>query len=132
MQKYQIIVKGIVKYLDNFLVVQRWYNDRVQDPFQWGFLDGEINFGEEPDKAVQRVVFENTGLQVQIDRILYTWSFMKGDVFTIGISYLLLANSQEVILSEELNSYEWTTRDNLPKYIENTSIIQDIDKAELN
>lgn len=131
MKKYQILVKGIVKNLDQFLIVERWYNDRIQDPFQWEFIDGEVLFGESPEKAVQRLVVENTSLHVQVDRPLYTWSFMKGEVFTVGISYLCLTGEEQVLLSEELNSFQWVTREELGQYIKNPSVLSDINKAEL-
>lgn len=131
MKKFQILVKGIVKNLDQFLIVERWYNDRIQDPFQWEFIDGEVLFGESPEMAVQRLVVENTGLHVQIDRPLYTWSFMKGEVFTVGISYLCLTGEDQVLLSEELNSFKWVTREKLGQYIKNPSVLSDINKAEL-
>ena len=50
MDKYRIIVKGIVKSLDKYLIVEKWFDDRIQDPYQWGFIDGAINFGESPNR----------------------------------------------------------------------------------
>ena len=39
MNRYAIIVKGIVRYEDKYLLVQRWYDDRIEDPYQWEFVD---------------------------------------------------------------------------------------------
>ena len=122
-------MKGIVKYEDKYLVVSRWYDDRVVEPFQWNFIDGNIEFKEGPDKAVVRHVYEQTGISVSIDRLLYTWSFMTGDVFNIGISYLCLATLETVLLSEELVDYQWIRREEFNHYIDK-KIIEDIERSE--
>jgi ADP-ribose pyrophosphatase YjhB (NUDIX family) len=131
MEKYKILLKGIVQYEDKYLLVKRWYDDRILEPYQWEFIDGKLNFGEVPEKGVARLVYENTGLNVQIGRILYTWTFMVGDVCNIGISYLCIAGSDEVTLTEELNDFKWVMKDEFKNYIENKAIIEDIERAEL-
>lgn len=131
MEKYKIILKGIVKYEDKYLIVKRWYDDRILEPYQWEFVDDKLEFGELPEKGVIRIVLENTGLNVQINRILYTWTFMVGDVCNIGISYECMAVSDEVILSEDLHDYKWVDKKEFKNYIENSAILEDIEKAEL-
>ncbi|HKL99450.1 MAG TPA: NUDIX domain-containing protein [Mobilitalea sp.] len=129
MNKYNIMVKGIVKYDDRYLVVRRWYDDRVAEPYQWEFVDGNIEFGEAPDRAVLRNIAEQTGVSVTIDRILYTWSFMTGDVFNVGISYLCIATLDNVFLSEDLIDYRWIKRDEFDSYI-NRNVLVDIERSE--
>lgn len=130
MDKYRILVKGIVQFEDKYLIVRRWYDDRVSEPYQWGFVDGAIEFGEAPDKAILRSVAEQTGLSVILDRILYTWSFMTGDIFNIGISYLCQTTVPVVVLSEDLLESKWVTREELENYIDR-KILNDIEAAEL-
>ena len=77
MNAYRILVKGIVKKDDRYLIVEKWYDDNIMDPYQWEFLDGEAEFGESPDVAVVRMIQEQTGLTAEIDRILYTWTWKK-------------------------------------------------------
>ncbi len=113
MEKYQIVIKGIVRFEDRYLIVQRWYDDRIEDPYQWEFIDGRIDFGEAPDRAVVRLIREQTGLETLIDRIAYTWSYMVGDVHHIGISYECMALSDDVVLSEELHDHRLSRRKNL-------------------
>ena len=80
MGKYKILVKGIVQHEDKYLIVKRWYDDRIEEPYQWEFLNDTILFGESPDRAVIRSVEDKTGMDAYINQILYTWSFMMGDV----------------------------------------------------
>ena len=130
MEKYRILVKGVVQYEDKYLVVSRWYDDRILEPYQWEFLDGEIEFGEEPDKAVLRIILEQTGLSATIDKLLYTWSFMTGDVFNIGISYLCRVAFDDVILSEELVDSRWIMKAEMEQYL-SSKVLEDIEGAEL-
>lgn len=129
MEKYNILVKGIIKYEDKYLVVKRWYDDRILEPFQWNFIDGGIDFGESPEKALFRHVAEQVGMTVTVDRILYTWSFTTGDVFNVGISYLCIATMDNVVLSEELLEHQWITREEFDSYIDKR-ILDDIERNE--
>lgn len=130
MDKYRILVKGVVQYEDKYLVVRKWYDDRISEPYQWEFLDGEIEFGESPDKAVLRVILEQTGLSATIDKILYTWSFMTGDVFNIGITYLCRVAFDDVILSEDLVDSRWILKVEMERYLD-SKILEDIEQSDL-
>jgi 8-oxo-dGTP pyrophosphatase MutT (NUDIX family) len=130
MEKYRILVKGIIQLEDKYLIVRRWYDDRVLEPYQWGFIDGVLEFGEDPKKAILRNVTEQTGLSVVIDRILYTWSFMTGEVFNIGISFLCRTTMAEVLLSEELLESKWVTKEELENFVDR-KILDDLETAEL-
>lgn len=129
MDKYRIMVKGIVKYGERYLVVKKWYDDRVALPYQWQFIDGLIDFKEDPEKSAIRHIYEQTGLTVEVDRVLYTWSFTTGDVFNIGVTYLCLASCEEVLVSEELSGFSWIKRDEFKDYI-NRNVLEDIERSE--
>lgn len=131
MEKYKIMVKGIVQYEDKYLLVKRWFDDNIGDPYQWEFIDGKLEFGEAPEKGVLRLIYENTGLSVHMTRILYTWSFMVGDICNIGISFLCISTEGDIILSEELNDYKWVAKEDFENYIKNKAVLADIEKAEL-
>lgn len=129
MEKYRILVKGIVQYENKYLVLKRWYDDRIAEPYQWDFVDGVLEFGESPEKAVLRSISEQTGLTVTIDRLLYTWSFQIGDVFNIGISFLCLASMDSILLSEELIDFAWIHREEFEHYI-NQTVLEDVERME--
>ena len=133
MDKYRILVKGIVQCQDHYLVVEKWYDDRIFDPYQWEFIDGDAEFGESPDKAVVRTIQEQTGLITEVDRVLYTWTFMIGSECNLGLAYLCLTeqNEDEVVLSEELNDAKWIDYMDFEKYIHNKRMLEDLEKAEL-
>lgn len=131
MENCKIMVKGIVQYNDRYLLVEKWYDDRIADPYQWEFIDGKLEYGEDPEKGVFRIVEEQTGLQAEVSKPLYTWSYMVGETWNIGIAYHCIATEDEVILSEELNNHKWVTRDEFEHYITNKRVLQDVDKTDL-
>lgn len=131
MGKFRILVKGIVQYKDSFLTVEKWYDDRILDPYQWEFIDGEIEFGETPEKAVERIVEEKAGVPVQVNKPLYTWGFTAGEICTIGIAFLCDAQIDEVILSEELHDSQWVPKSEISQVITNQAVVRDIEKAGL-
>ena len=64
MAKHRILVKCVVNYGSEYLLLKKWYDDRIDDPFQWEFADGEVEFGESPERAAERIVAESSGFSV--------------------------------------------------------------------
>ena len=131
--RYRILVKGIVQKGNKFLTVEKWYDDNIIEPYQWEFIDGEAEFGESPDVAVARVIQEQTGLTVVVDRILYTWTFMIGSECNLGLSYLCITDMDEdsVILSEDLHDAKWISAEEFDEFINNKRMLEDLEKAEI-
>ena len=133
MNRYRILVKGIVQREDKFLVVEKWYDDNIMQPYQWEFVDGVAEFGESPDAAVVRVIQEHTGLITVADRVLYTWTFMIGSECNLGLAYLCLTEMDEdgVQLSEDLHKAKWITPFEFEEHISNKRMLEDLQKADL-
>lgn len=130
MEVCKLLVKGIVRSNDKFLIVAKWYDDNISDPYQWQFVDGEVEHGESPDAAVIRLIEEQTGIHAEVDKILYTWSFMVGDTHKVGIVYDCIAEQDTIMLSEDLNDAKWIDRDEFEKYIDNKNLLNDLKKVE--
>ncbi|MBE5882312.1 MAG: NUDIX domain-containing protein [Lachnospiraceae bacterium] len=126
-----IRVKGIIKQGDKYLVLKRWVDDRIVEPFVWEFVDCELEKGESPEQAVLRAVHEAIGVEGEIVRPLYTWSQMIGEVQCVGITYLchLSVDEGSLMLSEEYSGFEWITEEELPVYIDNPNVLNDIKSA---
>ena len=126
-----IRVKGIIKQDDKFLVLKRWVDDRIVEPYVWEFVDCELEKGESPEQAVLRGVHEAVGVDGEIVRPLYTWSQMIGDIQCVGITYLCRLSLDEgsLMLSEDYSGFEWITEEELPVYIDNPNVLKDIKKA---
>lgn len=129
MEQYNILVKGILKKGDKYLLVKKWYDDRIVDPFQWEFVNGGVMFGETPDHAVLRLIKEYSGMCAKVDRVLYVWNYMLGDVSNLGIAYLCDTTDEEVELSEDLHDYQWVVMEEFGDYITNEKMLKDIRNA---
>jgi len=128
-----LYVKGIIKKDDKYLVIKRWVDDRIPDPFVWEFIDGEVSFGEAPDDSVLRLIRERLGVDGSIDKIIYTWSMVIGDTHCVGIAYLCSTDSDEsqFVLTEEFGNCDWIDRDKFEYYIENSYVMKDLKGVEL-
>ncbi|HAK57445.1 MAG TPA: hypothetical protein DCP06_00540 [Lachnospiraceae bacterium] len=131
MEKFKILVKGIVRHQDTYLAVEKWYDDRIFDPYQWEFIDGVMEFGETPEAAVCRVVNESVGLNVEVVKPLYTWGFTAGELCTSGIAFLCDSLSLDTVLSESLHDSRWVTKDEISHVITNKNVVEDIRKCGL-
>lgn len=131
MGKYRVVVKCVVNYGSDYLLLKKWYDDRIDEPFQWEFPDGEVEFGEAPERAAERIVTEATGLTAEAAKPLYTWQYTVGEVSNIGICYLLHAHDTNTVISEEYTEAAWVDRFEFADYIENPLILADIERAEL-
>lgn len=131
MGKYRVVVKGIINYGSNYLLLKKWYDDRIDAPYQWEFPNGEVEFGEAPERAAERIVMETTGLTAEAFKPLYTWQFTMGEVCTIGICYLLHAHAEEAMISEEYCDSVWVNRFEFAEYITDARVLTDVERADL-
>ncbi len=132
MENIYLRVKGIIKQDDKYLLIKRWVDDRIPDPFLWEFVDAEVNYGEAPDEAVIRAIEEILSVEGRIERIVYKWSNMIGDSQCVGIAYICsLEDDSSIILGEEYGEWEWVERDQFPEYIENKYVLNDLEGLEL-
>lgn len=132
MNNVYLRVKGIIKQGGKYLVVKRWTDDRIPDPYVWEFVEGVVHFGESPDEAMLRQIMETLKVDGVIDRILYTWNSMLGDTQCVGIAYLChLREDEELHLTEEHGGYAWIDREEFGQYIDNLYVLQDLEGVEL-
>lgn len=127
-------VKGIIKKDDKYLLIKRWVDDRIPDPFVWEFIDAEVNHGEAPDDTVLRAINELLSVSGKIEKIEYTWSSMLGDTHCVGIAYICSiaeADEANIVLPEEFGEWIWVTREEIPHYIENQYVLKDLEGKTL-
>ncbi|MCM1123399.1 MAG: NUDIX domain-containing protein [Eubacterium sp.] len=127
-------VKGIIKKGDKYLLVKRWVDDRIPDPFVWEFINAEVIHGEAPDDTVRRAIKEQLAVDGTIERIEYTWSSMLGDTHCVGIAYLCSIEEEEepnIVLTEDYGEWKWVSRDEFTLYIENQYVLRDLEGKTL-
>jgi ADP-ribose pyrophosphatase YjhB (NUDIX family) len=122
-------VKGIIQKGDKYLLIKRWVDDRIPDPFVWEFIDAEVSHGEAPDDTVLRAIQELLSVPGKIEQIKYTWSSMLGDTHCIGIAYICSISEEDeanIVLPEEFGEWAWVTKEQIPEYIENQYVLEDL------
>lgn len=127
-------VKGIIKKDDKYLLVKRWVDDRIPDPFVWEFIDAEVQHGESPNDTVCRAIEEQLSVEGTIDKVEYIWSSMLGDTHCVGIAYLCSIKEEDeenIVLMEEYGEWAWVPREEFPNYIENQYVLKDLDGKTL-
>jgi 8-oxo-dGTP diphosphatase len=112
---FAVATKAIVYRDKIFLVVFKSDKEDV-NPNSYYIPGGRIDFNEELDDALKREVKEESGLEIEIIQPTDAWSFLKDeDTQLTGITYLVIGQKGEVVLSEEHSSYEWLTYDEVLK-----------------
>ena len=78
MKSTYVRVKGIIKKGDTYLLLKRWVDDRIPDPFVWEFIDAEVPHGEAPDETMLNAISELLSISGKIEKVEYTWSQLLG------------------------------------------------------
>ena len=123
MNNTYVRVKGIIKKGDEYLVIRRCVDDNIPTPYVWEFIDAEVQHGEAPDDTVLRAIEELLSVEGVIEKVEYTWSNLLGDTHCVGIAYLCSIMEEDeanIVLPEDYVEWKWITREEFPKYIDNT------------
>lgn len=129
MDKYGVRIKGIIRCNDEFLIIKKWMDDRIDEPYQWQFFDTTMMEDESPADAALRYILECTGIYANVTCIPYTWTYKLGDNRYIGIAFLCDVPDTVVIMSEEISEIKWVKAEELDKYITYKSMLRDMHEA---
>ncbi len=103
-------VKALIQDKEKILLIKR--SDKYKKSNVHGIWDipgGRINIGEEPETALNREVFEETGLKLKdIKKILDASTIYKDkEKQIIRITYLCTVENTEISLSDEHTEFKW-------------------------
>lgn len=128
--KISVIVKGIIIYKNKVLLLKRCEKDEI-NPGKWEFVGGRVEFGEDLEEALKREVMEETGINVNIDKILYATTYRRKENRQAFINvYKCFAKDGKVLLSEEHKEYKWVSKEEFRKLLYK-DILKDIDKYNI-
>ena len=103
--KQKVRVVGIIKKDDSFLLLKKVLHDD-SDAVMWSLPAGKINFGEQPEEAMGRMIFETLNQKIETikirDVITFTNQSDGSNIYNLYIIYdITLAESGDLKL--ELN-----------------------------
>ena len=91
----------------NILLVKSTY----QRFHPWGLPGGSLEYGEHPEEAVVREVWEETGLRICIEKLLLVKSWQPDRV---GMYYLCRVTGGTFYPSDEVSEFAYFSLDSLP------------------
>jgi len=105
---FQVFGAAVILNSDNkILLVKSTY----QRSHPWGLPGGSLEYGESPEDAVIREIWEETGLNVEIERFLLakTWSPDR-----VGLYYLCRVTGGDIHATDEVSETGYFSWADLP------------------
>lgn len=125
--KTKIVVTGILKDEDLFLIVKRNKNDNLY-PNSWEFPGGHLEYGETLKDALKRELKEEIGFNCEFEPIItnyYDEIINENNelIHKIEIDFVINVNHLKINidLSNEHSDYKWVTKqfEELDSFIKN-------------
>lgn len=104
--RFHITVKGIVVFENKVLLMKR-VKPSTDGLGYWELPGGGLEYGESPNQALIRELKEETGLDIEIIKPVYTFTKIRDDYQTIGIGFLCISRNNKVIISNEHTEYRF-------------------------
>lgn len=107
-------VKAMVFHDGKLLILQK--ND-IEGLHPWEFPGGGLLFHEDFEAGLRREVKEETGLSIVLEAPAGIWSYQKADAqFLNGVIFTAMADSEQVVVSDEHRDYRWVKPEELSDY----------------
>lgn len=96
--------------------------------FKWGIPAGGLEYGEQPDKAIVREFFEETGMQIKVEKLLLAESSKEDR--NISLIYLCKIVSGMFEESNEISEMKYFDANDLPFMLTaEKNLIQSVQKS---
>lgn len=106
--------KAVILNSENkILLLQR--SEKSGSGGKWSLPGGALEYGEEPFEAVRREISEEISLTVSQLKLFHVKSYTNEDDFVVIIGYTCVANSEDITLNWEHDSYQWLTKEDALK-----------------
>lgn len=111
--KRKIVLTGIIKCMDEYLIVQRSKTDDFL-PGVWEFPGGNIEENETILEALKRELKEEIGYEIDTNnaKIIHFYDEIKDNLHYIELDFLIKVNTKDINikLSNEHDDYKWVTK----------------------
>lgn len=124
MKKTIFVFKGIVFNENNeILIDNRCEKELTEADGKWELPGGKMEFGESPEETVKREIFEETGFEVEVKKIIpysnvSVWEYETHLQHTVIFSYIceLKAANCKSNNDKRINMYKWIDKDQIDNY----------------
>lgn len=122
-----LTVRGICEY-DGKILLLKLRSISAHDPGKWEIPGGKVKKGEFFDEALRREYLEETGLEIIIESLYnviqnnYTACKTNEEIKSIQLIMKVTAESDEVTISEEHDDYNWFTKKEVCRLIDENQL----------
>lgn len=110
MAEIKVAVKGVLIKNQKMLIVQRSSNDET-GAGTWESVGGILNFGESFEDALKREFIEEVGLSIEVQKQLFSTTFLSNTTRQIVLLALLCTSEEEnITLSNEHDQFLWANK----------------------
>ena len=113
MNKQITVFSAVVVKDKKVLLNLRKENELPEAHLKWEYPGGKVDFGETPQEAVVREVFEETGIRIKVERLLpYVqtnyWKYPWGNQQTLCFIFLCsFVKQEEVPNDHHVEEFDW-------------------------
>jgi 8-oxo-dGTP diphosphatase len=114
MNKQIIVTAAIIENEGKFLITQRLKNKH--NGLRWEFPGGTLEFGEDPKKCLQREIFEELGIKIEVLNFFEYSSFVYEDkkhIILLGFHCKFISGN---IVKKEIEDYAWVLPSKMKDY----------------
>jgi len=123
---FQVFVAAVIFDKQSKILLVKSTYKRV---YPWGVPGGSLEYGEIPESAVAREAMEETGLSVEVKKLLFIKTWLPDRV---GIYYLCEVRDGTFRPNEEVSEMSYFPLDNLPEVTPlDRELIMNLRKLEL-
>ncbi|WP_296879573.1 NUDIX domain-containing protein [uncultured Methanobrevibacter sp.] len=122
-----LAVRGICE-VDGKILLLKVRSKSSHDANKWEIPGGKVKKGEFFDEALRREYLEETGLEIIIESLYnviqnnYTACKTNEEIKSIQLIMKVTAESDEVIISEEHDDYNWFTKKEVCRLIDENQL----------
>lgn len=116
--KYGLVVKAVVFKFDEVLVLKR-SGYQKGNAFEYDLPGGRLEKGEDPNIAIHREIFEETGIVARVIKPIdvFYWYAKDEKMNKVSITYVAEYVSGEIKKSFEHEKIEWINTNKIPEHL---------------
>lgn len=103
--KFRTVVKGLITFKGQILIGKKEENEDHPIGGKWHILGGHLEYGEQPEEAMEREAKEETGIDVEVHQIVDVMTWDNGE--SLQMLYHCEASSMDAEADDDLQEVKW-------------------------